>query len=210
MLDEATESPRAGTVRVVIDGTPVVAADDCSIVQAAWAGGLVLVEHVGCVGQGVCGACRAMVRDPDDGSVRFVLACETVVRDGIEVSFVRAVDEPPAHPYSLDRFTDLWSAGPLIRETFPEAADCRHCGGCDEVCPRDLAVQAGTEAVVQGRLDVAAQIFEDCVSCGLCVALCPERIEPGHVGLFARRVSASMLHRPANLLRRLDELEREP
>ncbi len=94
-----------------------------------------------------------------------------------------------------------------MRATFPEAAHCRHCGGCDTACPLGLPVERGVAAVVEGRLDEADTIFETCVMCNLCTAACPEHIDPNHLGLFARRLKAKLFSRPANLVRRLEQLE---
>ena len=42
--------------------------------------------------------------------------------------------------------------------------------------------------------------------CDLCMTSCPEFIEPNHVGLFARRVSAYFDTRPSNLINRLEAI----
>lgn len=137
-----------------------------------------------------------------------MLACETVIEPGMQVSFVHALAPRRERPYDILHLRDLWDVGPQVRATFPEAAHCRHCGGCDSVCPRNLSVQAGVGAVVEGRLHEAGLVFEACVMCNLCTAACPEQITPNHVGLFARRLTAALISRPANLLRRLEQLER--
>jgi succinate dehydrogenase/fumarate reductase-like Fe-S protein len=195
-------------VTLVVDGWEVTAPAGRSIIEAVWAAGHTLVEHVGCLGQGVCGSCRAMVRRDGSPEVRFVLACETLAEPGMLVSFVHALAPRRERPYQISQFQDLWSVGAQVRSTFPEAAHCRHCGGCDAVCPRGLAVQAGVGAVVGGQLHTAGAIFEACIMCNLCTAACPEQITPNHVGLFARRLAATLVSRPANLLRRLEQLER--
>lgn len=195
-------------VTLVVDGRTITAPAGRSIIEAVWAAGQTLVEHVGCLGQGVCGSCRAMVRRDGSAEVGFVLACETLIEPGMQVGFVRALAPRRERPYQVDQFQDLWRVGTQVRTAFPEAALCRHCGGCDAVCPRKLDVQAGVGAVVDGRLHEASAIFEACVMCNLCTAACPEQITPNHVGLFARRLTATLLSRPANLMRRLEQLER--
>jgi succinate dehydrogenase/fumarate reductase-like Fe-S protein len=193
---------------LVVDGHTVTAPAGRSIIEAVWASGHTLVEHVGCLGQGVCGSCRAMLRRDGSPEVRFVLACETLAEPGMRVSFVRALAPRPERPYQIGQFRDLWGLGAQVRAAFPEAAHCRHCGGCDAVCPRGLPVQAGVAAVVGGRLHEASASFEACIMCNLCTAACPEQITPNHLGLFARRLAATLVSRPANLLRRLEQLER--
>lgn len=195
-------------VTLVVDGRVVTAPAGRSIVEAVWAAGHTLVEHVGCLGQGVCGSCRAMVRRDGSPEVRFVLACETLAEPGMQVSFVHTLAPRRERPYQIGQFQDLWCVGAQVRATFPEAAHCRHCGGCDAACPRGLAVEQGVGAVVAGRLHEASAIFAACIMCNLCTAACPEQITPNHVGLFARRLTATLVSRPANLLRRLEQLER--
>jgi ferredoxin len=195
-------------VTLIVDGRTVAAPAGRSIIEAVWASGHTLVEHVGCLGQGVCGSCRAMVRREDSSEVRFVLACETLAEPGMQVSFVHAPAPRRERAYQIGLFQDLWGVGGQVRSTFPEAAHCRHCGGCDAVCPRKLSVQQGVGAVVAGRLHEAGAIFAACIMCNLCTAACPEQITPNHVGLFARRLTATLVSRPANLLRRLEQLER--
>jgi ferredoxin len=195
-------------VTLVVDGRTVTAPPGRSIVEAIWAAGHTLVEHVGCLGQGVCGSCRAMVRRDGSTEVRFVLACETLAEPGMQVSFVYALAPRRERPYQIGQFQDLWHVGAQVRATFPEATHCRHCGGCDAACPRGLSVQQGVGAVVDGRLHEAGTIFEACIMCNLCTVACPEQITPNHVGLFARRLTATLVSRPANLLRRLDQMER--
>ena len=69
-------------------------------------------------------------------------------------------------------------------------------------------MQRGVELAVEGRIGSAGTEFDECVMCGLCSEACPESIDPNHLGLWARRVATSSFVRPANLLRRLRELER--
>jgi hypothetical protein len=44
--------------------------------------------------------------------------------------------------------------------------------------------------------------------CDLCTVACPEHIRPNHLGLFVRRMIASLSLRPADLMRRLAQIER--
>lgn len=134
------------TVTLVVDGREVTAPAGRSIIEAVWAAGHTLVEHVGCLGQGVCGSCRAMLRRDGSPEVRFVLACETLAESGMRVSFVQALAPRRERPYQIGLFQDLWSVGAQVRATFPEAVHCRHCGDCDAVCPRASSPSATTRA----------------------------------------------------------------
>lgn len=195
-------------VRIEVEGRPISAGPSSSIIEAIWESGSTLVTNVGCLGQGVCGSCRVMVNRPDSPEVRMELACETLIEEGMRVAFVAHLSPHRERHFELGRVRDSWDFAEEMNESFPEAVDCRHCGGCDTACPRDLNVQRGVELAVEGRLGSAGNEFDECVMCGLCTEACPESIDPNHLGLWARRVTTSSFVRPASLLRRLRQLER--
>lgn len=60
---------------------------------------------------------------------------------------------------------------------------------------------------VAGRIHEAGELFEHCIMCSLCVAACPESIDPAHLGMLTRRLSASLFLRPDDLMSRLREIE---
>ncbi|HYP69378.1 MAG TPA: 2Fe-2S iron-sulfur cluster-binding protein, partial [Variovorax sp.] len=66
-------------VRLIVEGRSIEAPATSSILQAFVHAGETLVEGVGCMGQGVCGSCRVMVRRAGQQEVKTQLACETVV-----------------------------------------------------------------------------------------------------------------------------------
>lgn len=196
-------------VRLSIEGRQVEAPANCSILQAFLHAGETLVEGVGCMGQGVCGSCRVMIRRSGEQEVKTGLACETLVEDGMQVAFLDYFTPsiPHAHVYRMEDIGDSWQALRMIGEVFPEASHCRHCSGCDRACPKGLDVQHGVNFAVEGKLAASSQVFDECVMCNLCTLACPEHIRPNHVGLFVRRMIASISLRPADLMRRLQQIE---
>lgn len=195
-------------VRLTIEGRAIEAPAGSSILQAFVYAGATLVEGVGCMGQGVCGSCRVMVRRADSQEVKTALACETVVEDGMQVAFLEYFTTHGRHVYRIEDIGDSWGALRKIGEVFPEAAHCRHCSGCDRACPKGLEVQLGVNLAVAGELAAASQVFDECVMCNLCTLACPEHIRPNHLGLFVRRMIATLTLRPADLMRRLQQIER--
>ncbi|MDO9017007.1 MAG: 2Fe-2S iron-sulfur cluster-binding protein [Deltaproteobacteria bacterium] len=200
----------AVTVRLRFEGREIEARAGASLLQAWLDAGLPLVENVGCMGQGVCGACHVLVRrdglaGPDE-VVRTALACETVVEDGMEVFFVDHASARRPHHYDLRALDDSWTAFDRVPEIFPEAAHCRHCGGCDRACPKGIEVERMVGLASVGRPVEAAALFDECVMCNLCVAACPERIDPSYLGLLVRRLVGSTTLRPADLIARLREI----
>ena len=194
-------------VHINVDGLDIAAAPDISIIEAVWRAGHTLVEGVGCL-NGVCGSCRVMVRRAGREEVTMELACETLVEPEMAVTFIGFLAHHKHHVYQIEDFRSPWDVVGEINEVFPEAAHCRHCGGCDATCPRDLEVERGVNLMVAGRVREASRIFADCVMCNLCTRACPERIGPNHLGLLGRRVVSALSLHPTNLLRRLDEVRR--
>lgn len=194
-------------IRLSIDGRALEVAAPVSILQATTADGTPLTANVGCLGQGVCGACRCMVRRDGEREVSTVLACETPAEDGMQVSFIDYFTPDKPHVYDIATITDSWRLSDAVADIFPEAAHCRHCSGCDRACPKGLEVQRGVELAVAGDFAGVAQVFDQCVMCNLCTLACPERIWPNHLGLMVRRALTALTLRPSDLIRRLHEIE---
>jgi succinate dehydrogenase/fumarate reductase-like Fe-S protein len=194
-------------VHLVFDGHLIQAQSGASLLQAWTAAGLPLTENVGCMGQGVCGACRVLVRREGERLAGTALACEMRVEQGMQVSFVDHFPARRPHAYDLHALTDTWTALDQIDAVFPEANHCRHCGGCDRACPKGIEVQRMVNLAADGRAFAAAELFDHCVLCNLCVAACPEHIDPAHLGQFVRRMTAALTLRPADLIARLREIE---
>lgn len=191
-----------------VEGREVASSPSLSIIQAVWESGETLVQGIGCLGQGVCGSCRVFVRRQGDKQVSLMLACETLVEQGMQVSFAHFVEPPIRQRYQLEEFDDTWRVVWQVLDTFPEAADCRHCHGCDTSCPRDIEVELAVELAASGQIMAAGRLFDACIMCNLCTLACPEFIAPNHLGQLCRRYSAAMLLRPANLVHRLVAIER--
>src|SRR3954449_1581467 len=203
MLDGMTEQ----LVRITIDGKAIDVAPENTVIQGLALSGEPLSENVGCMGQGVCGSCRCMVRRLGSPEVKTELACETLVEEGMQVSFIDYFTPRRPHVYQIEDVRDSWYISAQLNEIFPEAKHCRHCGGCDRSCPKDIEVQRGVNLAAAGHVRGASDVFETCVMCNLCTLACPEYIRPNHVGLFARRAVAALGLRPNDLISRLAEIE---
>lgn len=197
----------AAEVSFIFDGHAIAATAGLSLLQAWGAAGLPLTENVGCMGQGVCGACRVLVRRAGERLAGTALACETQVEEGMQVAFVDHFPADRPHAYDLRTLTDSWTALDQIDAVFPEAKHCRHCGGCDRACPKGIEVQRMVNLAAGGHAFAAAELFDHCVLCNLCVAACPEHIDPAHLGQFVRRMNAALTLRPVDLIMRLREIE---
>ncbi len=195
------------TLSLVMDGHAIEAPEGASLIQAWIAAGLPLTENVGCMGQGVCGACRVLVRRPGERIAAAALACETRAEAGMQVAFIDHFPARRPHAYDLDAMGDSWAALRQVDAVFPEAKHCRHCGGCDAACPKQIEVQKAVTLAVEGRVLAAGALFDHCVMCNLCVAACPEHIAPSHLGQFLRRMANSLTLRPGDLIERIRQIE---
>ena len=192
---------------LTIDGHEVKASADSSIIQAYARAGSAITANVGCMGQGVCGSCRCMIRKEGEREVTTALACETKVEEGMQVSFLDYFIPEHIQYYDVSEVGDGWNWLDDTAKAFPEAQHCRHCGGCNRACPKGLEVENGVAQVVSGDFGAAALTFDQCVMCNLCTLSCPEHIRPNHLGLFARRMKAARTLRPVDLMRRLREID---
>jgi succinate dehydrogenase/fumarate reductase-like Fe-S protein len=193
-------------VKVTINGKEIVAPENLSTIQALWHAGYPRVKSVGCL-EGVCGSCRVMVRRAGNAEVSMELGCQTLIEEGMEVSFL-VFPTPTHHTYELGEIRNSWEVQAHFSRIFPEADHCRHCHGCSVSCPKDIQVELGVELATKGRFREAGELFVECVMCNFCMTACPEFIAPNHVGIFARRVTAYFHIRPSNLINRLEKLRR--
>lgn len=193
-------------INVNIDGKEITVPTSMSAIQAVWHAGYPMVHGVGCL-EGVCGACKVLVRRAGGSEITTELGCQTMVEDGMQIIFL-AFPTENHHTYQMSDFKNSWETQAQFHQVFPEAIHCRHCGGCTLSCPKEIEAEKGVELAVEGKFREAGELFLECVMCGLCLTSCPERITPNHVGLFCRRISAYFHIRPSNLIHRLEEIRK--
>lgn len=195
-------------ISLIVNGQQLNAEEGSSILEAVMQSGNPVIDNIGCAGQGVCGSCRVLVKRKDEKTVTSMLACETKVEEGLQASFLEHLPlNNRTHVYKTDDWEgNTWNIVKRINEVFPEAKHCRHCGGCDNACPKHLEVQKGVNMASVGDLN-AATIFDECIMCNLCTIACPEMITPNHLGSYIRRLTTAMTLRPSDLLQRLNQIE---
>ncbi len=193
-------------VTVTINGREISAPDSLSTIQALWYAGYPRVKSVGCL-EGVCGSCRILVRRAGRAEVNMALGCQTLIEEGMEVNFL-VFPTPTHHTYNLEDISNSWEVQAQFHRIFPEADSCRHCGGCNQSCPKGIEVEHGVALANKARFQEAGEFFIECVMCNFCMTACPEFISPNHVGIFARRVTAYFHTRPSNLINRLEQLRK--
>lgn len=194
------------SIKVNINGNNITLPHPMSAIQAMWHAGYPMVQGVGCL-EGVCGACKVLVRRAGGSEITTELGCQTIVEEGMQIIFL-VFPTSNHHHYQLDEFKNSWDTQAQFHQVFPEAINCRHCGGCTKSCPKGIDVEKGVELAVEGKFREAGELFLECVMCGLCLTSCPERITPNHVGLFCRRITAYFHIRPSNLINRLEAMRK--
>jgi succinate dehydrogenase/fumarate reductase-like Fe-S protein len=173
------------TITIRYQGEEIAAHTGMTLLQALWESGHRLVEHVGCLG-GVCGACAGTYVDPESGTTRPALACQLMVRDGLDFRFLAA---PPLR--AACRSTDLGCELPQVASHYPEVLRCRVCAACTQICPQEIDAMRCVTDTLQGMVEATAARALACVSCGLCAAVCEVGIAPNLVMTFVRRACAA-------------------
>jgi ferredoxin len=201
---QQTDRQTNNEVSMSINGQAITAPDSLSVIQALWHAGYPRVKGVGCL-DGVCGSCRVMVRRLGSPEIKMELGCQLLIEEDMDV-FFSVFDTPSQHHYDLSKISTSWDVQTEFHKIFSEAEKCRHCGGCNKACPKDIDVEEGVALAVKGRFRESGELFVDCVMCNLCMTGCPEYIDPNHVGLFARRVTGYFHTRPSNLINQLEAI----
>ena len=106
---------------LTIDGHEVKASVDSSIIQAYARSGNAITANVGCMGQGVCGSCRCMIRKEGEREVTTALACETKVEEGMQVSFLDYFIPEHIQYYDVGEIGDGWNWLDDTAKAFHEA-----------------------------------------------------------------------------------------
>ncbi|MGP0565697.1 MULTISPECIES: 2Fe-2S iron-sulfur cluster-binding protein [unclassified Nitrospina] len=195
------EAPKTKTVEILWNGRdPIQARAGETIVHALWNAGQGKLVRTGCVG-GVCGACTVTVRLPDGQPSRTELACMCPVQDGMQV-FPFAVDAiPPVEPKAGATADDL-------RAAYPTLDRCTKCGSCTVACPMSIPVMESVLRMQKGEFDQVAEDFTTCIHCGLCRAVCEDKVKPHNMGIWVRR-SLGMSGDPSALEEKIAALQQD-
>ncbi|CAI2718883.1 4Fe-4S dicluster domain-containing protein [Nitrospina watsonii] len=177
---EIPGSRKAEAVEILWNGRdPIPARAGETIVHALWNAGQGGRVRTGCVG-GVCGACTVTVRLPDGRPSTTELACMCPVENGMQV-FPFAVDAiTPVEPKADADADDL-------RAAYPTLDRCTKCGSCTVACPMSIPVMESVLRMQKGEFEQVAEDFTTCIHCGLCRAVCEDKVKPHNMGLWVRR-----------------------
>lgn len=180
MVEQGSAEP---CVSIILNGKQYLVPSDLTIVDAMEYAGFRFIRGLGCR-QGMCGACATLYRMRDSYKLYAALACQELVRDGMQILMV------PYSPvkksvYDIDQLSP--SENVLI-EYFPEIARCLSCNTCTKACPQELEVMQFVQASIKGDFEEISRLSFDCIECGLCAVRCPAEIVPYFVARLARRI----------------------
>lgn len=178
-MNQNSEAAGPPTVEITVAGKAIQAREEETIIHALWRAGLGHEIQTGCVG-GVCGACTVTLRFKDGRRGGADLACLRPVEEGMEV-FPFPVDALASPPPVPDPDADK------LRAVFPTVDRCTKCDNCTIACPMNIPVMDSVLRMQKGQFDVVAEDFTTCIHCGLCRAVCEDKVLPHTMGIWVRR-----------------------
>ncbi len=191
--------PQAKIIEIEVAGKTIQAREGETLIHALWTAGLPKEIRTGCLG-GVCGACTVTVRFKDGGPGKTELACLCPAENGMQI-FPFPVDTiVPINPME-DPDTSK------IRKSFPTLDRCTKCGSCTSSCPMKIPVMDSVLKMQKGEFEAVAEDFTTCIHCGLCRAVCEDKVKPHNMGIWVRRSLGMTREYPDlyQLLERIDE-----
>ena len=188
-MNSSAEPTAAKKVNLTVAGKAIQAREGETIIHALWQAGLGHEVQTGCVG-GVCGACTVTLRFADGRRGGTDLACLRPVEEGMEV-FPFPVDALASPPPVSDPDEDK------LRAAFPTVDRCTKCDNCTVACPMGIPVMDSVLRMQKGQIEAVAEDFTTCIHCGLCRAVCEDKVLPHTMGLWVRRSLGMSLDHPA-------------
>jgi succinate dehydrogenase/fumarate reductase-like Fe-S protein len=144
-----------------------------------------LIRGCGCR-EGFCGACATIYNLINDPTIRYALACQTVVEQNMVITQIPFF--PAAEALYNVEDLELEEGENKSTELYPDILTCFGCNNCTKSCPQDLEVMEFMSDAIRGNYEKVYEKSFDCLMCGLCAARCPQGLQPYNVALLARRL----------------------
>lgn len=190
------------TVNVYLFGKKYSVPSELTIMTAMEYAGYKLIRGCGCR-NGFCGACATIYRIEGKRELKFCLACQTQVEEGMYVATL------PFFPL-LKQVYDIEKVKPseqIMMQLYPEIFKCIGCNACTKSCTQKLNVMQYIAYAQRGDFKKCAEESFDCVMCGVCSSRCPAGISHPQVAMLARRINGKFLTPEAeHLICRIDEI----
>lgn len=177
-----------GKVNIYLFGKKYSVPSELTIMTAMEYAGYSLVRGCGCR-NGFCGACASIYRIEGDRELKFCLACQTQVREGMYVATL------PFFPlvkkvYDIEKIN---TSAQIMMQLYPEIYKCIGCNACTKSCTQKLNVMQYIAYAQRGDFKKCAEESFDCVMCGVCSSRCPAGISHPQVAMLARRINGKYL-----------------
>jgi ferredoxin len=161
------------------------------------------IRSCGCRG-GICGACLTEYRIPGSYQLKVVLACQSLIEQGMQIT-----QSPFVPMHRADYHLEALKAQPgILGRIYPEIYRCLQCNTCTRVCPMEIQVMDYIAHAIRGDIEKVATLSFQCILCGACAAKCPAEISQPHVALLARRIfGRHILPLPGGLGQRISDIK---
>lgn len=190
------------TVNIYLFGKKYAVPSELTIMTAMEYAGYKLVRGCGCR-NGFCGACATIFRIDGQRELKFCLACQTQVQEGMYVATL------PFFPL-VKQIYDIEKINPsqqIMMQLYPEVYKCIGCNACTKSCTQKLSVMQYIAYAQRGDFKRCAEESFDCVMCGVCSSRCPAGISHPQVAMLARRINGKYIAPESQHLNdRIDEI----
>ena len=149
-----------------------------------------LIRGCGCR-EGFCGACATIYNFINDPTIRYALACQTVVQHNMVITQIPFFPAAEAL-YNVEDLEPKEGENKLVK-LYPDILTCFGCNNCTKSCPQDLEVMEFISDAIRGSYEKIYERSFDCLMCGLCAARCPQGLQPYNIALAARRLRGAHL-----------------
>lgn len=175
-------------VNVYIMGKKYSVPSALTIMNAMEYAGYKHIRGCGCRA-GFCGACATIYRIKGINELKFCLACQTKVEEGMYIASL------PFFPgvKKLYNIEDVKPVQRVMMELYPEIYSCIGCNACTKACPQGINVMQYIAYAQRGEFEKCAEESFDCVACGMCASRCPAGITHPMVSLLARRLTGKYI-----------------
>jgi len=205
VAEEAKVEEKVRMLDIYIMGKRYKVPEGLTIQSALEYCGYNLVRGCGCR-FGFCGACGTIYNFTYDPTIRYGLACQTVVEQNMVITQIPFFPAAEAL-YNVEDLKPK-EGGNKLAELYPDILTCFGCNNCTKTCPQELEVMEFMSDAIRGDY---AKVYEksfDCLLCGLCAARCPQGLQPYNIALAARRLrGAHLAPKSQHNLDRMKEIE---
>jgi heterodisulfide reductase subunit C len=186
----AAVSEKVQMVDIYIMGKHYQVPEGLTIMTALEYCGYNLIRGCGCR-EGFCGACATIYNFINDPTIRYALACQTVVQPNMVITQIPFFPAAEAL-YNVEDLEPKKGENKLT-ELYPDVLTCFGCNNCTKTCPQDLEVMEFVSDSIRGDYQKVYEKSFDCLLCGLCAARCPQGLQPYNIALAARRLRGAHL-----------------